>query len=348
MLRRALFYGSVFFAALAVLSPSKNLLACDSASCALITRGQSHPLGKGSWQLDLSGRYTDMSVPLWESRSITEVVRPLIDFDQRRVVPAYHAETSGYESFVQIDIAYGMSARLSVLASVPLIAHRAYNHVHTIASTGAIVDPEHDHGASDPFTASRQSYGTNGIGDVLLGGRYALLVAAKQRFSAGLAVKLPTGHSRQVNAFDGTIYDPMVQPGSGAFAFVPSAQYSYRLQPLGLDCTASASYQINTENGLGYFFGNETIAAAGVSRHLTKDLTASLQIKQHHTERSRYLGKPVPSTGASFLHVSPGLRFDTPEGASIYGFLQIVVRRHVNELQLGPRMSFLIGFSKAF
>jgi len=65
-------------AAVAALAPAVPALACDSSSCALLTRGQSGTLGKGAFRLDLSFRYTDEDVRLQGSQRVTDVYVPKV------------------------------------------------------------------------------------------------------------------------------------------------------------------------------------------------------------------------------------------------------------------------------
>jgi hypothetical protein len=54
----------IAFAAGAAVAHGAPALACDSSSCALLTRGQNGTLAKGVFRLDLSFRYTDEDVKL--------------------------------------------------------------------------------------------------------------------------------------------------------------------------------------------------------------------------------------------------------------------------------------------
>jgi hypothetical protein len=60
----------------------------------------------------------------------------------------------------------------------------------------------------------------------------------------------------------------MLQPGSGSTDGIGSLQYAFRAFHADLDWTASFSYQVNGVNRHGYRFGNEAIAAVGVSHSL--------------------------------------------------------------------------------
>jgi len=297
--------------------------ACDSASCALLTRGQSGTLAQGAFRLDLSFRYTDEDVKRQGSQAVGDVYVPKVAFAYGSIWPAFHREIEASESFVQMDLGYGLTSRLSLEASLPLHARRE----HTIAHFGLT-----------------QRYRTQGIGDLLLGARFAL----RPRLAAGFAVQVPTGRHRLDGDFDGSILDPSLQPGSGAFGYVGTLQQTGRFAPLDLGWSVAASYQANTRSDLDYRFGNAAILTLNLSRRIAGKLSGSLQGKLFHQTRSVYLARDVPSTGVTFLYVTPALNYEAPGGVSVYGYLQLPAYRYVNDMQLAPRAAVLTGLSKTF
>jgi hypothetical protein len=337
------FLASLALASVALVPPAG---ACDSSSCALLTRGQSGLLPKGGWSVDLYFRYTDQGQPLLGKVDVPQAIRPRVDFEGQRLQPFYHVELEGSDTIVQADAAYGVTDRLAMTASIPLLGVRSYNHIHypPPPDPNAPVDDEHGHGGAAPSSPSILRLRTEGNGDALLGVRYALVASPRQRLQAGIALQVPIGRSRIVDPHDGGLFDPMLQPGSGSWDFVSAVTYGTRLA--GLDWSASGSYQLTTANGLQYRFGNEAIGGVGVSRELGR-VTASLQFKGHHLDRSVYRGETVPSTGGTMLILTPGVRTRVGAG-SVYAFYQRPVYRHVNEYQLASRGGLMMGFSRTF
>jgi len=313
----------VALAAAAAMTDAAPVLGCDSSSCALLTRGQSGTLTKGTFRLDLSFRYTDEDVRLQGSQAVADVYVPKLAFTYGAIWPAFHREVAASESFVQMDLGYGLTSRLSLEASMPLHTHRE----HTIAHFGIT-----------------QRYATRGIGDALLGARFAV----RPRLVAGFAVQLPTGRHRLDGDFDGSILDPTLQPGSGAFGYVGTLQQTGRFAALELGWSVAASYQANMRNDLDYRFGNAVILTLNLSRPVAGKLSASLQGKLFHQTRSVYLTQDVPSTGMTFFYLTPALHVDVPGGVSVYGYLQLPAYRYVNDMQLAPRAAVLTGLSKTF
>jgi hypothetical protein len=314
-------------AAVVLLGAGGPARACDSSSCALVTRGAGGMLPKGALRFDVSFRYADQTRPFSGGEPTGAVLRPKVDFEHGLILAGYHREVGGRERYLQTDLAYGLTSRASVLLSIPLLIQRSYD----IAHGGSF----------------QQSTTTRGSGDLLLGVQYGLLATPKAQIVARAAVKAPTGNFRLISTFDRSINEPTLQPGTGSVDFVAAADFS-RQEVLGLNWTVSASYQANTTNDLDYRFGNDAIASVSVSRSLVGRLSGSFQVKGWHKGRSEFLGGPVPSTGGTLVYLTPGLRVAAPASMSAYAFVQVPAYRFVNEAQLTPRVALLVGWSKTF
>jgi hypothetical protein len=295
--------------------------ACDSTACLSATRGLRGSLRQGGLRLDLSYRFADQTDRLAGAGSTSTVLRPYVEVDTGRLYPGWHEDESARERFLQADVEYGFTDRLSAWAALPVLADRS--------SVGT-------------DEVCRYGYGARGIGDLALGLRHRHAVRGGSLVLSG-GVEFPTGDSRRRYSLDTAVLEPMVQPGTGSTDVLLAASYS-RLA-LGLDWTASASVQHNTTNGYEYRFGREHIIAVSAGSRIRGRLSASLQVKGAERLRSVFAGQPVPSTGNRAVWLNPGLRFDGPAGTSLYGILQVAAWRHVNEQQLATRTGFLTGLS---
>jgi hypothetical protein len=319
--RKGIFLTVLGIGLLSLGSPARP---CDSSSCSLLTRGENGLIPKKKLRLDLSFGYTDQGLLLRGSQEVDRVFRPRVDLEHQLIFPAFHRDINGYDRIVQFDAVYGLASRFNLVASLPV----ATWHAHDVS-----------HGSL------QQEYGTTGVGDVLLGLRSAL---GPQGMVGGFSIKCPTGPYRIGGEFGGGIQDPTLQPGTGSVDFVASLQYALPTELLHLRWSLAGSYQATTTNSLDYRFGNQAIVVAGAARALTKTLSASLQAKLFHEDRNRYLAQGVPSTGSTFVYVTPGVRLSVSHEVSLYGFVLFVPYRYVNEGQLGPRVAFLTGLSKVF
>jgi hypothetical protein len=310
--------------ALSLLAPSPAF-ACDSTTCLMLTRGTSGLMGRGTFQIDLSFRYTDLSAKYAESNPTDSVVRPKVLLETGDIIPGYHEDQEGTESFLQLDAAWGVASATTLFASLPLLSHRFY-----------VVD----HGGV------QTTYNIRGIGDLVVGARQALVRTPGRTLVASLGIQLPLGKSDTIDVYDSTILDPTMQPGSGSGDVIGALQWS-TLGPGRTEFSVSGTYQINTTNQYDYRFANQAIAALTVGRP-TGRFTPSLQLKLVNQGRSDLGTSDVPATGSTMLYLNTGLRFRSATGVGIYGNVLLPAYRRVNDAQLAPRLSFLVGLSKAF
>jgi hypothetical protein len=298
---------------------------CDSTCCLMLTRGTSGLVGRGSFQVELSYRYTDMSARLEGSSSTDLVVRPKVLLETGDIIPGYHQDLEGTDGIVQLDTAWGVGGSTTVFASLPLSIHRHY---------------QIGHGGTETV------YNVHGLGDLVVGARQALVRRPGRALVASLGVQLPTGPNDRIDSYDSTLLDPTLQPGTGSGDVITALQWS-TLGPWRTEIAVFGTYQINTTNDYRYRFGNQAIAALTVGRPLGR-LTPSLQLKVVSQPRGSLEDDEVPSTGGTLVYLNAGLRFRSTEGVSVYGHVLLPAYRRVNDAQLAPRYSILFGVAKAF
>jgi hypothetical protein len=337
-------FATVMTAALAALVLAGDVLACGTAGCSLASRGDEGRLARGRFQVDASFRYVDQDRRMWDHGPVVvsgaadpEVLRPRVDYDSGRLVPGYHHDWASRGRFLQVDVAYGLTDRLTVVGSWPLLTSRTMDHLYVPGGAAA------NHAHSTLTTFSRVDLTTRGAGDAQVSIRYAL----SSRIAIGGAIKAPSGDYRLRDETD-AIGDPMIQPGTGAWALAGTAQYSSRLARLGATWGASALVQKSLENPLGYRMGDEAYVTTRVTRPVAGPLSASLQAKAIHVGRSHFLGQASSSTGSTTISLAPGVRLKLPARAALYGSVQWPVFQHVNEGQLGTTAVVQVGISRTF
>lgn len=322
-------------------APAREARACTSANCTLLTRTDGPALGRGTWRVDVGWRFVDQDARRYGTDEVivtgTEmapVLRPRVDFQTGQLRPNYHQEFAARQAALQFDVAYGVTARLSMLGSLPVHSRYAVDHLFFPAPGVEL------HADAGPLP-SRQTLAIAGLGDAQLGVRYAV----RKGLTAGFALKLPTGATDRLDEY-GQVDDPMHQPGTGALGVIGTVQADGRIG--GVGWLASGSFQKNGENDRGYRFGNETILAVGASRTVSGPLAATLQAKVQHEERNTFLGLASPSTGYTLVSLAPGLRVRTPLSGTFYGSVQMPLYRRVNEGQLAARWIVAVGVAKGF
>ena len=266
-----------------------------------------------------------------------EVLRPRVDYESGRLVPGYHHDWASRGRYLQVDVAYGLTDRLTVIGSWPLVTSRTMDHLYIPGGA----DATHTH--TDITSGDRVDLTTRGAGDAQLSFRYAL----RTRLLVGGAVKTPSGDYRLPDETE-SIGDPMIQPGTGAWAFAATMQYTGGRRLLGAGWTASALVQRALVNPLGYRMGDEAYLVARAARPIRGPLGATLQAKALHVARSRFHGARSPSTGSTTISVAPGVTLKLPARASLYGSVAVPVFQHVNEGQLGTAAVVQVGVSRRF
>jgi hypothetical protein len=318
--------------AIAVAAIRLATASCGSATCFLVTHSEEGVETAGAFQVDLSYRYVDQTRKLNGSDATSEVLVPKIDFEAGVVVPDHHREISTRNTLVQLELAYGITSRVSVFGHIPLLVDKDHEHVDEVGT------PE------EHFT---NADGTRGFGDVVLGARYALLVKANDLLMGGAALKLPTGAYKLLDS-EGAINEPTLEPGTGSYDGLLTLYYARHRFPSPIEWFVSESARLNRENSLDYRVGHEIVGTGGVSYAAGQRWVFSLQANARHAGRDEYRGTGVASTGSDSMSLSPGARFRTGDRLELYAYAQVPVYQNVNEAQLAPRVGFIVGIIKSF
>jgi hypothetical protein len=326
------------------------LASCGSATCFVVTAGEAGTVPKGTLTMDLSYRFAALdSPPDGASGRIAAA-----SVDRRRIVLDEHKEFRSANQSYQLDINYGLTDRLTVELTVPYLRKKHKHRIEVGETQGGAGDPE--------------TWGDNGVGDIRLTGKYALLPTIRSLVVVGAGVELPTGDNGARNIGNRT-QEPTLQIGRGAFGIVGSLYQSYEIIPHRLNQFAAVSYRHTFENSDEYQFGDEYILSAGLNLKATERLTLSGQFNWRYVVHDvfaadlrqaqavgpgdpiildgRVLDRPVPNTGATILMFSPGLSVGVSQAASAYFFVQVPITQDFNS-NLEQGVSYLVGMSYQF
>lgn len=318
-------------AAVLLAAAPRAYATCGSTACFLATRTQDGALAHGTFRFDLSYRYVDQSRMREGSSSTDEVLTPGVNFAEGALEPDHHREIRTGFHVLQADASYGLTGRLSLFASVPLVS--AKHHEHVVIEDG-----------EERFT---DGDGTTGFGDLLLGARYAFLPSDVDLVLLSAAVKLPTGAYQKLDT-EGEITEPTLQPGTGSTDLAGSLLYSHQIHGPQSEVFLTASYRLDGTNSLEYRLGDELQAGIGYGRVFGRRWTANLQVNLRHGARDRYLDADVPSTGSTLVNLTPGIRWDVTRALTLYAFVPVPLYQRVNEAQLTPKIGVVTGFSRRF
>jgi hypothetical protein len=306
--------------------------SCGSANCFLVTGTQEGVFQPGQVVVDLSYRYIPQDRMMKGSSSTDDVLVPKVDFAGGGLELDHHRELRTINMLSQLDLSYGLSSVVTGALSVPFSNRRLHEHDDEVGT----VD-EH-------FT---NTDGTSGFGDMALTGKGALLVTTKHLLVGGVGIKFPTGEYKLRDS-EGAINEPTIMPGTGSFDLLLSGYYSYGWHPHEMDTFLSFLYRLNTENPLDYKFGNATMVNGGINYIPAEKVTLTGQVNARFAGRDEFKGESVPSTGGTFVYLTPGVRVQASPNTAFYTHLQMPVYQKVNEVNLAPRYGLLLGVSYAF
>ena len=327
---------------LALLAP-RAAAPCSTTGCVLVARGEAATVPAGEWRFDLTLRHSDLDRGLYGHESIAvsgnpdpPTLRPLVDDATGVLTNNFHQERAMRARVAQVDVSRGITGRLTLVLSVPAFTERRVEH--------DVFAYSHDPNHRDENVASGGAVGltTAGIGDVQLNARYLL----RRGLIGTLGVQVPTGDDDRVDEY-GRRADPMLQPGTGAFAALFGLAVVRKIEGIGSTFTASATYQHNTASARGYRFGDDAFVLATLARGIHGPLGAALSVKALATGRSTFHGVASASTGGRAVYVAPSLRLRAPGNVGLFGTVHFPLYQHVNESQLGARVIFTAGLSVA-
>jgi hypothetical protein len=306
--------------------------ACGATSCFLVTETTETPVPEGAVRIDFSLHFIPQDRRLDGSDEVREVLVPKIDFESGEIEPDHHREIRTQNTMVQMDLAYGVSPRWTLFVNLPLLIDRDHEHFDEVGEP------------TEFFTGED---GGSGFGDVRVGVRRTFLARQNDTLSGTLAIETPTGAYRLRDS-EGEITEPSLQPGSGSWDWIASANYLHDWVPRRAGYFASLSYRRNGENGLDYRLGEEALATFGVHARAGRRALWTLQINARRAGRDRFEEEKVPSTGATFVNLTPGVRLESERGTFLYLHVPVPIYQDVNEAQLAPGVGFVIGVSHAF
>ena len=315
--------------------PNQVNASCGSANCFLVTGTQEGIATPGQIILDLSYRFIPMDRARKGGKSSSEALVPGINFSTGEIEPDHHREKRTNNELAQIDVTYGITPRFALTLAIPFLNNRLHEHDVEV-------------GTGDENFSNKD--GTSGFGDVRLTAKYAFRISAKHLLVGGMGVKTPTGEYKLLN-HDGEINEPTIQPGSGSWDGIVSAYYAYQIMPQRLRAFIYSSYQLATENDPGYKFGNTLILNSGMNYLVStveRPLTMSLQVNMRQAPHDEFNGEEVPSTGGTWVYLTPGVMVHASAKTTFYTHVQMPVYQYVNETNIAPRYGVIFGVSHAF
>ena len=173
-----------------------------------------------------------------------------------------------------------------------------------------------------------------GLTDIVIIGKYELIspdILSPFSINLGGGAKLPTGSYEQEN--NGTRLSIDLQPGTGATDLLLWAHASYSIPFMNLAFNLNSLYRYTGSNLDNYRFGDELLASLNGTYGVTDFLAVNLQLKARFSDRDFWSGRFLPSTGGTFIDLTPSMVYS--EGSfNLRVLFQLPVYRNVDGIQL--------------
>lgn len=305
-------YFLIIFLFTAIVNSSLLAQACSCGGVPLLSSLESAAVSKGVWRLGM----------IYEYNSIADLVTGTEEFDDDTRERIVH---SG-----RLEISYGLNNRISFLALFSILQQER--------STNSSIAP-------GDFLQTR------GVGDGIFMIRYNLIplgLLNNRQLSLGGGLKLPLGSSKLEQ--QSRLIAADMQPGSGSWDGILWGNYYQNFIKLyQLSVFGTASYRLNGSNqrfsfsDLGYQFGHELSATAGVNFASQSRFEYSAALRYRSTRRDQFDGGAMPNTGGKWLFFVPGLNTKINKQFTARLSSQIPLYRNLNGTQLTTNYTLSVG-----
>ncbi len=284
-----------------------NLSASECGlSCCIAGAAEGIGAGGSGLYLNVQYEYMKMGTILegTSERSVNDALK------RYKIVP-----TEMVMQKLTTNIAYGINSKVSLLASIPYVRNDMDMMMNMMVPPMVM---------AMPMSMDK----TDGIGDITLMGFYKLYtdrnVAPTARVTAGLGIKTPTGKDDERKS-NGELVHVMMQPGSGSWdpiVLINGMKAFGKTYLLG-----TVTYQITTENDLGYEIGDKLNIDVTVKQRLSDLFNATLALNYVNAKQDKTDGSGnyqnamsmidnVQNTGLTSYFITPGIEFKPSAGSA--------------------------------
>lgn len=202
--------------------------------------------------------------------------------------------------------------------------------------------------------AGDNRFSATGIGDALLIAQYNLIQKQFVNLLFGTGVKFPLGRTDIRDPETGLLLNPDLQPGSGSWDLILSARFEKQhVWKDNLTFIAELTSRLNTEadrfeGQQAYQFGREYRLNIGfrdryLVGHLLIDPTLNFLYRRSEADQVR--GSTVPNTGGHWVHMTPGVNWQTTPAFTVGAAVGIPLYRNLTGTQLTTTNRFTLTLS---
>lgn len=217
-----------------------------------------------------------------------------------------------------LEIEYGLVKKVSLLFILPYTSRTRETTVTNIETN----------------TTEVVTFTGDGFGDIIILGKYEIVtpsILLPLGLAVGGGVKLPTGSFEEENS--GTRLSIDLQPGTGAADLLLWGHFLYGLPSISMSFNANFLYRYAGVNLDSYRYGDEFLTSINGSYAFADFIALNLQLRGRFAEKDYWNGRFLPSTGGTYIDLTPGLIYY--EGSfALRVFVQVPVYRNVQGIQL--------------
>lgn len=184
---------------------------------------------------------------------------------------------------------------------------------------------------------------SQGLGDLLLLGRFQAFKAGDQHLAVLGGIKLPTGNYRQ-RTNEGDIVGTHNQPGSGSVDFQLGLAYTGHLRDV-VGISADAIARVNTEGAGNFRSGNSIQADLAVGLWPHAVAVPFIELNSIFQERDIEEDSVKNNSGVSSLFVSPGARMTVARGHVLFTTVSFPVWQHFPGIQNTEQFRVSVGYA---
>jgi hypothetical protein len=337
--------------------------SCGSVMCFIVIGSAQQVSPVGLLTVNEFFSYTPQNI----LASGTTGVIPAIDLTNRQMILNHHRELRTHTYMVTSDFNYGLTDRLGIEVAIPW-KRLTHNHVDGL-------------GVDNNGNGTETRFADQGIGDIFVNLKYNMLPTLTSMVVTGFGVYLPTGENHAADPSGVGVLEPTAQLGRGQIGLQGSVYATTEVIPHQLNLFTSASYRHTFRNNQGYQFGDQYDLSGGVNLVTTPWLTLTTQLNYRYMVHDscncslarapvpgdpsfgtdvvvidpNITNRPVPTTGSTFLAVTPGFNLNIgaltdqawAQTLAVYFFSQIPVQRDFNG-NLMQGVSYVAGITKFF
>ena len=233
-----------------------------------------------------------------------------------------------FYNFVSMDMAYGLSNRMSVHGQIGYFINKTklYNVEGWNDMTGY------------------------GLGDAEFNLRYSVIknVIKKIEVTPSIGIKLPVG------VFDQEVDDVKLpislQPSSGSLKYNASVFMSKRFEKYSLSAKVFAEYanRIQSEN-FDYKYGNLYVLSIYGSYNISRKLNTMIQLQYESRDKAkRENSQIVESSGGQVVYLIPQVNYTLMQDLAVLVNGYIPVYRYMNGIQIANKFSVSLRITKSF